>query len=455
MRIAAIVLAAMLPLQALAQDAVIRIEAKRSAAEAEAAAARWRQSFDDVVTFALPGGWTGIALGPMAEDQAAARLARLIAEGAVPADSFVARPSGDLPLRTVAAPDAPSAGGVPAPAMDLMGTQPTGLAAPDRHLRLQALEDRTEAEAALATWRETFPGAALWQLPNGWFAVGVGPLSEAAANAWLSAFKAADVAPKDSFVATTAEMGAPVVAGDAPDLPEPPESAADLPPLDELQRALRWAGRYDGAIDGQSGPKTRAAIAAEVASGRASPDPGTAMRALIQRRADWRTEMGLTTLSDPQTGLQVIAPMDRLQFDRTERSLSIYAPKDGSGAALILFSQPGGQQELLDLAGLVTALGWVPQPERTIERGRVLLKGANADHLGQAEGWVRDGRAEGYVLIWPAADPENQARIAAELSDSLTRVADASNDPGATMQPTNGDGVAPMIPAGEGEQSGD
>ena len=98
--------------------------------------------------------------------------------------------------------------------------------------------------------------------------------------------------------------------------------------------------------------------------------------------------------------------------------------------------QPGGQQELLDLSGLVTALGWVPQPVRDIKPGHVLLEGANEAHIGRAEGWVRDGRAEGFVLIWPAADAEGQARIAAEMSDSFARQGPAANDRAATEPAT-------------------
>ena len=130
--------------------------------------------------------------------------------------------------------------------------------------------------------------------------------------------------------------------------------------------------------------------------------------------------------------------MDRLQFDRSERALSIYGPKDGSGAALILFSQPGGQQEMLDLAGLVTALGWVPSPERRVERGAVTLHGRNDTHIGHAEGRVVDGMVQGFVLIWPAQDPEEARRLSAEIADTLTRFA-----PGATVAATQ----APAIPA--------
>ena len=168
--------------------------------------------------------------------------------------------------------------------------------------------------------------------------------------------------------------------------------------------------------------------------------------------------MGLTTLDDTHTGLSVSAPMGRLVFDRTERALSIYGPKDGSGAALILFSQPGGQQEMLDLAGLVTALGWVPSPERVVARGSIRLTGANDAHIGHAEGRVRDGRAEGFVLIWPASDAPEQARIAAELSETLARSGPAATDapaagaaPGASPVAVQApaDGATPPVPPGD------
>ena len=419
-----------------AEQTVIRIEAKRGQDAADQAAARWRAEFDDVVTFPLNGGWVGIALGPMADPAAAAqRLGELRATGAVPGDSFVTGLGDAVPLAgaegaAVAAPAAPVASGVPAAVMNLdpMGAPPPAAILPSAHIRLEAFQDRAEADAALTRWRETFPGAGLWTLPNGWFGIGIGPMEEDTASAWLGAFKTAGAMPKDAFVAPAADMGAVAMAGSAPDLPAPPDAPADLPPVEDMQRALRWAGHYDGAIDGQSGPGTRAAIAAEIAGARLSPDPGTAMQALFDRRDAWRAEMGLAQLDDAHTGLSVSAPMGRLVFDRTERALSIYGPRDGSGAALILFSQPGGQQEMLDLAGLVTALGWVPSPERVVERGSIRLTGANDAHIGHAEGRVRDGRAEGFVLIWPAGDAQEQARIAAELSESLTRSRPAATD---------------------------
>ncbi|MDP5307772.1 peptidoglycan-binding domain-containing protein [Paracoccus spongiarum] len=445
-RLAFFVLAAGLPVAALAQDAVIRIEAKRGGEAAAEAASAWSSRFDNVVTFPLARGWVAIGLGPLPPAEAEARLAALKATGQVPGDSFVAVPGGDVVLSPVAAAAAPTEAGAEAAEAPAQSTsepetvttediaitmdppQPPA-PAPGTHIRLQSLQSRPEAEAALQTWRERFPEAGLWAVPGGWYGVTLGPLDDATAQAWLAAFKASGDVPRDAFTTPAADLGEAIDAGSAPDLPAA-EPAAAMPPLDEVQRALRWSGHYGGDIDGKSGPMTREAIARAVTALRLSPDEGLAMRRLIDSRAAWRDAMGLSTLEDEATGLSLIAPMDRLEFDRAERSLSIYGPKDGSGAALILFSQKGGQQELLDLAGLVTALGWVPQPQRTIEQGRVRLQGANDDHIGHAEGWVRDGRAEGFVLIWPATDAGNQPRVAAEISESLARFAPAGNEAG-------------------------
>lgn len=454
------VLVACLPMAAIAQDAVIRIEAKRGEAAASQAATGWRQKFDDVVTFPLNGEWIGIALGPLPREKADALLAELRGSGRIPADSFVTARGDDITLTPVAEADGAALTGTLAP--DIAENRSAGqddalkagadgnpevapvgaheqaatvatpvdvpdpvvepvVAGPDTYIRLQSLRTEAEAGEALTRWRKDFPGAGMWRLPGDWFGVALGPLKEETAQAWLGIFRQGGILPDDAFTSHADEMGEIVTPGEAPDLPAP-DGTRQMPPVHEVQQALRWAGLYEGDIDGKPGPQTNAAIQAEMLAERLSPDPGTAMQKLIERREAWRKEMGLTLLKDEHTGLSLMAPLDKLQFDRTERALSIYGPANGSGGALILFSQPGGQQELLDLSGLITALGWVPQPERQIEPGHVLLKGQNSDHFGHAEGWVRDGRAEGFVLVWPASDVKIHERLATEMSDSLTRI---------------------------------
>ncbi|MDB6178502.1 peptidoglycan-binding domain-containing protein [Paracoccus sp. Z330] len=421
-RLAWIVMAAGLPATGFAQDAVIRIEAKRGDSAVTEAATNWSSQFDEVVTFSLPRGWTAIGLGPFAQKDAEDRLQELKAAGQIPQDSFVAVPGRD----TILTPFGDGNTDRDIQTDDGQAATPVTEALSGSYIRLQSVQTEAEARAALEEWRKTFPAAGIWALDNSWYSVTLGPASADVAAAWLTAFKAGGAAPNDAFISDAADLGTVLVEGRDPDLSL--GDRAELPPLDQVQRVLRWAGRYDGDIDGQTGPKTREAIARAVSELRFSPDAGATIKELMRQRDEWRKDLGLAELRDAATGLALIAPLEKLSFDRSERALSIYKPKNGSGAALILFSQQGGQQELLDLSGLVTALGWVPRPERDIENGHILLRGANEDHISIAEGWVRDGRAEGFVLIWPAADAENQPRIAREISDSIARHAPGENE---------------------------
>lgn len=490
MRRFAFIIGAALPLigatSASAEDVVIRIEAKRGLEAAQTTAQGWSASFPDVVTFPLSDGWIGIALGPMPREQADARLSELKEQKKVPADSFLSPAAGreltqvagsapaELPADATGAAvvtDAPPAGpvgstfptdgsGIAAPVAGVTPAAPGDGAAPVAEpaaepaaaptsaqffIRIKSSADRTKAEEILAEYRKALPETGLWTLSNGRNVIAIGPFDEMAGDAWLTAFKNAKAVPRDAFLAPAAEIGTVAIAGTtpAPGIIQPQGSdPLPMPPLEDIQRALRWAGHYDGAIDGKDGPMTQAAIASEIVRLRAAPDAATAMAELIARREAWRAEMGLTQLQDAHTGLSLPVPMEKLQFDRAERALSIYGPKDGSGAALILFSQPGGQQEMLDIAGLVTALGWVPQPERRVERGSVTLDGRNQTHIGHAEGRVIDGRAQGFVLIWPISDPEDQHRLAAEISDNLVRFA-----PGAGETQPEAPAIAPAEPA--------
>lgn len=479
MRRIALILGTALPLAvalpALAEDVVIRIEAKRGAEAAQTAAQGWSSQLPGVVTFPLSDGWIGIALGPMPREQAETRLNELKAAGQVPGDSFISAAQGRnltpvaaseaaTPATEGTAPASPVGAGstfVPPGSTEAAATEaqpapevvvpevaaPEVAPAPAQYfIRIESSADRAKADETLTKYRETLPDAGLWTLPNGRFAVALGPFEEAAGAEWLGAFKNAKAVPRDAFLAEAAEMGEVTTPGQAPEIgviSSPESQPLPMPPLEDVQRALRWAGHYDGDIDGKDGPRTQSAIANEVVLLRASPDPATAMAELVSRREAWRQQMGLTVLEDAHTGLSMPAPMDKLQFDRSERALSIYGPKDGSGAALILFSQTGGQQEMLDLAGLITALGWVPTPERKVSNDAITLDGRNETHIGHAEGRVIDGRAQGFVLIWPISDPDDQRRLAAEISDGIARYAPAAAEAPAPAAET----PAPEAPA--------
>lgn len=430
MRRLGFLIVAMLPAMALAEPVVLRVEAKRGP-DTAAVVEGWAARFPEVVTFPLAGGWTGIGLGPMEREAADAEMARLKRARQIPADSFIVPVPGGAVPATSAAPDAAQAPAAPR-ATAALSPEATGAdggsarisvvdtapaATQGEYIRLQRQDSRDAADEALNAWREDFPEAGLWRQADGGFVVALGPVDAEAGADWLSAFRAAERVGRFAAVIPAAELGEALVPGGDPDLP--PAGSAEMPPLDEVQRALRWAGRYDGRIDGLDGPQTRAAIAAEVLASRAAPDAASAMQALVDRRASWRAAMDLQPLTDAQSGLTLLAPMDRIEFQRNEQGLSIYGPKDGSGAALILYGASGGQQEMLDFAGLVTALGWVPSPDRRVSQGHVALLGRNDTHIGQAEARVENGRVLGVVLIWPVMDAEDQPRVAAEILDSL------------------------------------
>lgn len=76
------------PVQAQ-ENVWIQIEAKPSLTEAEDRAQAWTAMFDGVNGFVLNSGWHVIALGPFARPEAEARLADLLRENLVPADSFI------------------------------------------------------------------------------------------------------------------------------------------------------------------------------------------------------------------------------------------------------------------------------------------------------------------------------------------------------------------------------
>ena len=426
--LAVLLLTAAFPGLALAEDVFIRVEAKRGNEAALTAAAEWQTRVGDIPAVIFPVGatWTAIGLGPLPREEAEARMSALKAARSIPADSLLTPAAGvnatsltgqamnqaGTGSNAATTPDAPA---------EPIVAEPPAPPAPDRYIRLEAFQDRATADAALDQWRESIPEAGLWSLPNGWFAIAAGPLSEAAAGQWLAALKEGKAIPDDALITPEAEMGSNATPGTTPDWPANPETLPEMPDLAEVQELLGWAGFYDGEIDGQSGPMTRAAIASAVAAQRRTASAAQAMLDLGQARETWRQEMGLEVLQDDYTGLSLIAPTRMIQHDRNERALSIYGPKDESGAALILFSTPGGAQEMQDMTGLVTALGWVPAPTREIGRTSAVLSGRNETHIGRSEARVMDGHVEGWVLIWPAADARNAPRIAAEIAKSFAR----------------------------------
>lgn len=68
----------------------VQIEAQPTLADAQNRVRDWAGAFDNVAGYALSSGWYGIVLGPYSETDARTLLSRLVAQGAIPDDSFLA-----------------------------------------------------------------------------------------------------------------------------------------------------------------------------------------------------------------------------------------------------------------------------------------------------------------------------------------------------------------------------
>lgn len=482
-RIALAIMITAIPAIAAADDSYIRLESWRDPAAASASAERWAEKFPDVVTYPV-GGWHAVALGPFEDDEVSAHLSDLKAEGAIPGDAVivvpddtivVARISNDTPeVEAAQAEEAPAIPGAVASTAAIITSEADTAADefPDAdsqeadneetsteaaqedaadaidsatHISIEAYRDRNAAEAALARWQASLPQVSLWALDSGWFAITAGPYAPEEAAAQLADLKQKGSIPGDAFLSGEGALGEKLTTAEAPDTaaapepesppaaeaeaeaePEPAETAPppEMPSLDLVQEVLLWAGHYEGEIDGRPGPMTSTAIRAALEHQDLDPtEPGAdaiAIHTLLTERETWREEMGLGTLHDAFTDLSLTVPLPSLEFLRTDQNLSIYGPQQESGAALILFNQEGGRTEMQDLAGLITALGWVPNPEREIATDHFRLDGHNALHIGHAEAQITDGRVQGFVLIWPYEDAENAPRLIREAAATLT-----------------------------------
>ncbi|MDP3721933.1 MAG: peptidoglycan-binding domain-containing protein [Candidatus Omnitrophota bacterium] len=65
-------------------------------------------------------------------------------------------------------------------------------------------------------------------------------------------------APSD--LGATTISSAPLQGRSAPETPRPSARSSEKPKTDEIQRALKNAGFYQGSVDGKMGPQTREAV---------------------------------------------------------------------------------------------------------------------------------------------------------------------------------------------------
>lgn len=378
--VSGMVLAALLATTALAEQVYIQIEAKRTETEAAARAADWAAKFPDLVGHKVKGGWLAMAIGPLERAEAEARMQALKAEGAIPADSYIVTGKDYREAFWPAAPGTAQMGGAPGTAAPSVApVAPAAPAAPDAAAPLNAA-----------------PAAEL-------------PASPAEPTP-------AEPTPAERLKAARAA-----------------EKALPVEVRQDIQRALDWAGVYTGVIDGDFGAGTRSAIAAwQKAQGL--PETGvleTAEQARLM--ADWQAglaALGLTPLTDPAPGMELLIPSGLVAFDKLAPPFAIYRSKDRSGVELYLISRPGAAADVAALADLVGALNALPEgADRKVTKNGFSIDGESGSILTHAEARLDDGKIRGFVLVWPAADRDRQARVLKIMQDSFRPSGDSTLDP--------------------------
>ncbi|MCZ4352139.1 serine protease [Roseovarius aestuarii] len=341
----------------------VQIEAQPNLTAVNEALRRRSAQLQDVNGFDLGSGWYGVALGPYAPDVADEVLRRLRREGAIPRDSYIAR-SSDY----------------------------------DRQIWPVGSDFLTEEEAAVIA-----------DIP-----------SQPDTQPAVTDVQTTEVAP-----AVTPEPE-PEVVDETPREARASEATLNREQRADLQVALKWAGHYEGRIDAAFGGGTRRSMASwQEANGY----DATGVLTTLQR-ADLLGQynavldgMGMTSVSDPQMGIQMDMPLGVVAFKEYEPPFAHFQQTGDIPARALLISQEGTQDTLYGLYDIMQTLRIVP-PEgpRKREKDSFVLIGESATMISHTEATLRDGQIKGFTLIWPAGDEERRTRILGMMQDSFTRI---------------------------------
>ncbi len=298
-----------------------------------------------------------------------------------------------------------------------------------------AARDRAEFYAS------GLPDVEGYRLSSGWYAIALGPYSEAQAINVLAQLRASGRIPRDSFLANGANFRVqffagtpgvapietvvvPLVAGEETQA----EARASERSLSREERALvqialRWEGVYTAAIDADFGPGTRRAMAAfQQASGfEATGVLTTKQRGdLIEAYSAAVAALDMTPTLEPTTGIEIDLPRGLVTFDRFEPPFAHYRSTTDDAVQVLLISQTGDRGTLASLYEVMQTLEIVPlEGSRALRRNDFTLTGANDRIISHTYAQLDGGTIKGFSLIWPADDAKRQRLALAAMQESF------------------------------------
>jgi S1-C subfamily serine protease len=158
-----------------------------------------------------------------------------------------------------------------------------------------------------------------------------------------------------------------------------------------------------------------------------STQRGTLLAAYRQAQA----ELGLQTVTETASGIEITLPTALVKFDHYEPPFVHYSEKDGSGMQVILISQPGDQSSLYGLYDILQTLKIVPlggERNRGERSFTITAKNTTIESYSYAE--LSGGFIKGYILVWKPADADRMTRVLAAMQASFKSSGDTALDPG-------------------------
>ena len=352
---------------AAAQDIFwVQLEARQSASSTQDRAREFAARLDNVAAFYLADGFYGIFVGPFDAPGAEAELARLLAAGAIPADSFVK--NGQYFQDQVW----PIAGAAPEPVVQ---PEPSPIIRPEVRPAFAAATAPTAEQQEQAS-----PNASIYDQED--------PQNEQARAA---------------------------------------ESALAPQVRQKLQRALTWAGFFDGENDGNFADDTRLAMqnwqeAQDLpVTGILSEDQRATLIAAYDAPLDG---MNLRLVRDAASGIQMLIPTDVVAFTEYQPPFVRFEASGDIPEAQVLFiSQAGDLNVLTQLYELMQILDFMP-PEgpRRLATDGFEIEGAGGGLHSYITVMLRDGGIKGFVLIWPEGDNPRRTRVLEDMQNSFQRL---------------------------------
>lgn len=296
-------------------------------------------------------------------------------------------------------------------------------------VQIEARPNQALGMERAADYARRLPDVNGFRLNSGWFAVALGPYSEAEAQANLGQLRAAGAIPSDSFLSDGSNFsdrffgtGEATGAGLQPQVPLTPlapgeETEAEARASERLltreereliQTAMKWDGFYNSVIDGAFGPGTRRAMADWQQANGIEPTGTLTSRQrgdLTNAYLEARNSLGLTPVVDAEAGIEITLPGALVRFDRYEAPFAHYEAATGDGVRVVLISQAGDRNTMTALFDIMQTLEVVPMNgERTLGNEEFTLTGQDAEVISHT--FVRSVRdtVKGFTLIWPASD---------------------------------------------------